>query len=107
MLFLAIPLIASSAVLSSCRGDKTSTSVKESVFGKDIGLTLSETEITLALNATKQITATTEDDSIYLITWQSADKNIATVKRGLVTAVSVGETTITASARKKGSTRVL
>lgn len=107
MLFLAIPLIASSAVLSSCRGDKTSISVKESVSGKDIGLTLSETEITLALNATKQITATTEDDSIYLITWQSADKNIATVKRGLVTAVSVGETTITASARKKGSTRVL
>lgn len=107
MLFLAIPLIASSVVLSSCSRNKISTSVKESVSGKDIGLTLSETEITLALNATKQITATTEDDSIYLITWQSADRNIATVKSGLVTAVSVGETTITASARKKGSTRVL
>lgn len=107
MLFLAVPLIASSVVLSSCGNDKTSTTVKESVSGKDIGLTLSETEITLTLNATKQITATTEDDSIYLITWQSADKNVATVKNGLITAVSVGETTITASARKKGSTKVL
>lgn len=107
MLFLAVPLIASSIALSSCRNNQTSTAVKESTAGKDIGLTLSETEITLALNATKQITASTEDDSIYLITWQSADKTVATVKSGLVTAISVGETTITASARKKGSTKVL
>lgn len=107
MLFLAVPLIASSVALSSCRNNQTSTPVKESTTGKDIGLTLSETEITLALNATKQITASTEDDSIYLITWQSADRTVATVKSGLVTAISVGETTITASARKKGSTKVL
>ncbi len=92
-------------VLVSCGGNNNdSTSQGQEV---DVGLTVSETEVVLNANETKQITVSTQDDSLYLIRYESSDKNVATVKAGLITAVNKGEATITVSVSKKGSLKVL
>ena len=104
---LSALLLCSGSLLSSCDNNKESPISQKSDQEKDIGLKLSEESVTLNVNGTKQVTATTDDDSIYLVTWQSSNKEIATVKSGLITGISEGEATITASARKKGSTKVL
>ena len=64
-------------------------------------VTLNKTEITLDLNGTKEETlvATTKPEGLEL-TWSVADDKVATVdsKTGKVTAVAIGETTVTATA---------
>ena len=64
-------------------------------------VTLNKTEITLDLNGTKEETlvATTKPEGLEL-TWSVADNKVATVdsKTGKVTAVAIGETTVTATA---------
>ncbi len=92
-------------VLVSCGGNNDdSTSQSQEV---DVGLTVSDTEVVLNANESKQITVSTQDDSLYLIRYESSDKNVATVKAGLITAVGKGEATITVSVSKKGSLKVL
>ena len=59
-------------------------------------VTLDQSELTLAVEATEQLTATTEPEG-ETVTWTSSDDEVATVEDGLVTAVAVGEATITAS----------
>ncbi len=64
---------------------------------------LSQTSLTLNLGASKSVQAigVFEDGSKFDITddcqWSSVDTNVSTVQKGLVTAVSEGNTTITAS----------
>ena len=64
-------------------------------------VTLNKTELTLDLNGTKEETlvATTKPEGLE-ITWSVADDKVATVdsKTGKVTAVAIGETTVTATA---------
>ena len=67
---------------------------------KATGISIDRTEATLERDATLQLTATvTPDDADdRTVTWSSADSGIARVDgAGLVTAVSVGTTTITAT----------
>ena len=64
-------------------------------------ITLSETSITLAPDATKRLTATIlpADADNKSVTWSSSDENIATVINGLVIAIGEGTATITCSAK--------
>ena len=73
----------------------------------DTGLSVSQSEVTLNVEQTVTVTASTSNDSIYTIFWSSANKDIAKVKAGAITGVAEGETTITVSVRKKGSTKIL
>ncbi len=71
-------------------------------FGKNYsvplrGINLDQTAATIAVNETLQLTATVTPPSA--VTWSSSDPAVATVDgNGLVTAVSVGIATITATA---------
>ena len=69
---------------------------------KDIAVTnisLSESRITLRTGNTKYITATVSPANAYnkRVIWTSSDENVAVVEDGLVTAVSKGTATITAT----------
>ena len=57
------------------------------------GITLSETELTLVVGKTATLTATGKD-----VTWKSANEAVATVENGVVKAIAMGKTTITAAA---------
>lgn len=62
------------------------------------GITLDKDTLTIARGETATLTATVEPaDTTDKVVWSSADKTIATVKDGVVTAVGQGETTITAT----------
>ncbi|MBD5369380.1 MAG: leucine-rich repeat protein [Bacteroides sp.] len=64
-------------------------------------ITLNSTEFTIHLGATDKLTATIspEDAADKTITWSSANEEVATVdEEGTVTAVTVGETIVTATA---------
>lgn len=93
-----------SSTSSNSNGNGSNTS---SVVESEANLTLSETDVTLNLDETKQLTAKTNDDSLYVFSWTSSDKNVATVSDGLVTAVGEGTATISVSIKKKGTIKVL
>lgn len=62
------------------------------------GVTMSSTTLSVAVNATSQLTATVapSDASSKAVTWSSSDQNVATVSAsGLVTGVAAGDATIT------------
>lgn len=62
------------------------------------GITLDRDTLTIASGETATLTATVEPaDTTDKVVWSSADKTIATVENGVVTAVGLGETTITAT----------
>lgn len=59
-------------------------------------ITLSEEAITLYIGDTKKLTATASNEDVEF-SWSSENTNVATVRKGTVTAVGEGETTITAT----------
>jgi len=59
-------------------------------------ISLNTDEITLAVEATETLTATTVPEQT-LVTWSTSDGNVATVEAGVVTGVAEGTATITAS----------
>lgn len=62
------------------------------------GITLDKDTLTIARGETATLTATVEPaDTTDKVVWSSADKTIATVENGVVAAVGLGETTITAT----------
>lgn len=66
------------------------------------GITLDKDTLTIARGETATLTATTlPADTTDKVVWSSADKTIATVENGVVTAVGLGETTITAACGDK------
>ena len=73
-------------------------------------IALDKSTLTIAKNGSAQLTATVKPDDAAdkTITWGSSEKTVATVdENGLVTAVSPGETTITATAGEKSATCVV
>lgn len=73
-------------------------------------IALNKSTLTIAKNGSAQLTATIKPDDATdkTITWDSSEKTVATVdENGLVTAVSPGETTITATAGEKSATCVV
>ena len=68
-------------------------------------VSLDQTELALALGETATLTATVlPEDSTDKVQWSSSDEAVATVKDGEVTAVALGEATITAKAGDKTAT---
>lgn len=66
------------------------------------GITLDKGTLTIARGETATLTATVEPaDTTNTIVWSSENDNIATVENGVVTAVGLGETTITAACGDK------
>lgn len=66
------------------------------------GITLDKDMLTIARGETATLTATVEPaDTTNTIVWSSENDNIATVENGVVTAVGLGETTITAACGDK------
>lgn len=73
-------------------------------------IALNKSTLTIAKNGSAQLTATIKPDDATdkTITWDSSEKTVATVdENGLVTAVSPGETTITATAGEKSASCVV
>jgi uncharacterized protein YjdB len=97
-------------VVSSCDGGGSTTTSEEpstSTSSTSAGLTLTPTTANINIDETIVLTATVSDSSTYLVSWTSSDNAVASVSNGTVTGVSAGSATITASARKKGTTTVL
>lgn len=66
------------------------------------GITLDKDTLTIARGETATLTATVEPaDTTNTIVWSSENDNIATVENGVVTAVGLDETTITAACGDK------
>lgn len=66
------------------------------------GITLDKDTLTIARGETATLTATVEPaDTTDTIVWSSENDSIATVENGVVTAVGLGETTITAACGDK------
>lgn len=66
------------------------------------GITLDKDTLTIARGETATLTATVEPaDTTNTIVWSSENDNIATVENGVVTAVGLGETTLTAACGDK------
>lgn len=95
------------AVITAAVGDKTATctvTVKEEPLQS---ISLNKTSIEVAKNENQTLEVkynpvdTTDDKTV---TWTSADPNVATVENGVVTGVSVGTTTITATVGNKTTT---
>ncbi|MBQ8353375.1 MAG: Ig-like domain-containing protein [Spirochaetaceae bacterium] len=69
------------------------------------GITLDKATASVTKGETLTLTATvTPSDSTDAITWTTSDENVATVANGVVTAVGVGEATITATAGEVNAT---
>lgn len=96
-------------ILTSCGENNpgSTESSKQNVGDTDVGLTVSKTEVTLNVGEEETITATTNDDSLYTLSWTSSNKNVAKVRNGVITAIADGEATITVNARKNKSITIL
>ena len=80
---------------------KTETSTL-TIVNPCTGITLDKDTLTIARGETATLTATVEPaDTTNTIVWSSENDNIATVENGVVTAVGLGETTITAACGDK------
>lgn len=96
-------------ILTSCGENNhgSTESSKQNVGDTDVGLTVSKTEVTLNVGEEETITASTNDDSLYTLSWTSSNKNVAKVRNGVITAIADGEATITVNARKNKSITIL
>ena len=80
---------------------KTETSTL-TIVNPCTGIKLDRDTLTIARGETATLTATVEPaDTTNTIVWSSENDNIATVENGVVTAVGLGETTITAACGDK------
>ena len=80
---------------------KTETSTL-TIVNPCTGIKLDKDTLTIARGETATLTATVEPaDTTNTIVWSSENDNIATVENGVVTAVGLGETTITAACGDK------
>lgn len=80
---------------------KTETSTL-TIVNPCTGIKLDRDTLTIARGETATLTATVEPaDTTDKVVWSSADKTIATVENGVVTAAGLGETTITAACGDK------
>ena len=88
------------AVVTTLDGQSvTSNAISVTVWRHTTGIALSETGLTLDLDQTAALKATlTPADATDAVEWRSSDENVARVDaNGSVTAVGVGEATITVS----------
>lgn len=74
------------------------------VYKPVTGISLDKTKLTVITGTTKTLTATVtpSDATTKTVTWKSSDKKIAKVKKGVITGVSAGTVTITATTKDGG-----
>lgn len=89
-------VITAKAAIGGVEGKCTVTVIKPTT-----GVTLSKKSATIAVggNVTLKATVSPADASVKTVTWKSSDKKVATVKKGVVTGVSAGTVTITATTK--------
>ena len=94
-----------SATITALAGDKTAT-CEVTVTVPVSGIALSDASLALTVGDKQTLTATVtpEDATDKTVTWTSSDPDIASVTNGEVTAVAVGNATITAKAGDKEAT---
>lgn len=86
------------------KDDEISKYTEDNFFGVTINsVTLNKSETSLTVGETETLTAEVDpDDAVVTVIWESDDESVATVSdAGVVTAVSAGTTTITATAGDK------
>ena len=72
------------------------------------GITLSSDTLTFTAEGTQTLTATVEpENTTDTVAWESDNTNVATVENGVVTAISEGNATITATCGKYSATCVV
>ena len=94
------------ATITATAGGKSATCKVTVVAEKVVeGVELSDEELELEVNGTKTITATVLPKGLNaVVTWTSSKTDVASVDNGRVTAHTVGETVITATAGEKSAT---
>ena len=95
-----------SATITAKAGEKTATCEITVEATPVTSITLDKTSVSLKVKETVTLTATVapDDATDKTVTWTSSNEGIATVKDGVVTAVSLGTATITAQAGEKTAT---
>lgn len=90
------------ATITAKAGEKTAE-CKVTVYVAVTSVELNKTTLSIIEGESETLTATVKPDNATdkTVTWTSSDEMIATVKDGKVTAVKVGEATITATAGDK------
>lgn len=98
--------IGNDATLTVDGGKLTGNIPTNGVVYKVTGVTLSETTLTLDVGKSKTLTPTItpENATNPNVTWSSDNQNVATVENGIVTAISVGSATITATTQDGNKT---
>jgi len=88
-------------------GTVVETIIRDTIFAV-LGMTLNETVAWLLVGQTFTLTATFQPENATnkTVIWTSSDPDIATVVNGVVTAVSVGEVTITATTEDGNHTAI-
>ena len=94
------------ATVTAQSGDKTATCEITVEATPVTSVTLDKTSVSLKVKETATLTATVapDDATDKTVTWTSSNDGIATVKDGVVTAVSLGTATVTAQAGDKTAT---
>ncbi len=95
---MAILAVCLSFMLGACSLFNSTEPAKDKI-------TLSETAITLEVGASQTLTATTNVQNG--VEWSTSNASIATVEEGVVTALAVGEATITAKAGSATATCIV
>ena len=76
---------------------EVSATCEVTVKAVEVTLTLSETQLALYEGETATLTVTASDGGSYTYEWESSDEAVATVEDGVITAISAGETVVSAS----------
>lgn len=71
----------SGAIASCAPKDDNKGDVGGNTQQEDVGLEVSLSEVSLNVGEDKVVTAKTKNDEEYLISWESSNKEIATVKK--------------------------
>ncbi len=91
-------------LVTACHKDDDNNTEQSDKTVSVLGVTLDKTSVSLEVGATLTLTATVSPDNAdnKTVTWSSSDEAVATVdENGKVTAVAVGNVTITAKAGDK------
>ncbi len=94
------------AVITAKSGDKTATCIITVEATPVTSITLNTANASLRVKESVTLTATVSPDDATdkTVTWTSSNVGVATVKDGVVTALKIGTTTITAKAGDKTAT---
>lgn len=105
-LFLSLPFIfAATFVLPSCERNDEPQQQEGPQSIPATSVTLDQTLLILEIGETETLTATVEpSDATDPVLWQSSDDAVASVRDGVVSALGVGDATITAAAGSVSAT---